>query len=58
MIVLDTNVLSALMRRTPDPNVVAWLDAQPRTSVWITAITVLEVRFGCKSCRPGRDARC
>jgi predicted nucleic acid-binding protein len=46
MIVLDTNVLSALMRRTPDPQVVAWLDAQPRTSVWITVITVLEVRLG------------
>jgi toxin FitB len=45
MIVLDTNVLSALMRRTPDPQVVAWLDAQPRTSMWITVITVLEVRF-------------
>ena len=46
MIVLDTNVLSALMRQTPDPKVVAWLDGQPRTSIWTTAITVLEVRFG------------
>jgi len=46
MIVLDTNVLSALMRQTPDLAVVAWLDRQPRTSIWTTAITVLEVRFG------------
>ena len=46
MIVLDTNVLSALMRQTPDAKVVDWLDRQPRTSVWTTAITVLEVRFG------------
>jgi len=46
MIVLDTNVLSALMRELPDPKVVAWLDRQPRTSIWTTAITVLEVRFG------------
>jgi len=46
MIVLDTNVLSALMRQTPDVKVVDWLDRQPRTSVWTTAITVLEVRFG------------
>ena len=46
MIILDTNVLSALMLRTPDGNVVAWLDRQPRTSIWITSITILEVRFG------------
>jgi len=46
MIILDTNVLSALMRATPDPRVVAWLDQQPRTSVWTTSVTILEVRFG------------
>ena len=46
MIILDTNVLSALMRQTPDKNVVAWLDRQPRTSIWTTSVTVLEVRFG------------
>jgi len=46
MIVLDTNVLSALMRDVPDPGVVAWLDEQPRTSVWTTAVTVLEIKFG------------
>ena len=46
MIVLDTNVLSALMRQRPDPEVVDWLDAQPRSSVWTTAVTVLEIRFG------------
>jgi predicted nucleic acid-binding protein len=46
MIVLDTNVLSALMRRSANSNVVAWLDRQPRTSVWTTSITVLEIDFG------------
>ncbi|MGH9256623.1 MAG: type II toxin-antitoxin system VapC family toxin [Vicinamibacterales bacterium] len=46
MIVLDTNVLSALMRQRPDPEVVEWLDEQPRSSVWTTAVTVLEIRFG------------
>jgi len=46
MIILDTNVLSALMRHPPDQRVIAWLDKQPRSSVWTTAITVLEVRFG------------
>lgn len=46
MIILDTNVLSALMQVTPDRRVIGWLDHQPRTSTWITSITVLEVRFG------------
>ena len=46
MIILDTNVLSALMRQTPDKNVIVWLDKQPRTSVWTTSVTTLEVRFG------------
>ena len=46
MTILDTNVLSALMHVAPDKNVVAWLDRQPRASIWITSITVLEIRFG------------
>ena len=46
MIVLDTNVLSALMLSVPQPKVVDWLNSQPRSSVWITSITALEVRFG------------
>ena len=46
MIILDTNVLSALMRQAPDQEVIDWLDAQARSSVWTTAVTVLEIRFG------------
>src|SRR5512146_2470672 len=46
MIILDTNVLSALMRQMPDREVVEWLDRQPRTSIWTTSITILEIRFG------------
>lgn len=46
MIVLDTNVLSALMQQVPEPRVVKWLDEQPDTSVWITSITLFESRFG------------
>lgn len=34
------------MRHTPDQSVIAWLDRQPRTSVWTSSVTVLEVRFG------------
>jgi predicted nucleic acid-binding protein len=54
MIVVDTNVLSALMRRVPDPKVIAWLDRQPRTSVWTTSITILEVRFGLQVMQVGK----
>lgn len=54
MIILDTNVLSALMQQTPDPAVVAWLDRQPRTSVWTTSVTVLEVRFGLEVMAAGK----
>src|SRR5260370_3071861 len=46
MIILDTNVLSALMRQTADKIVVAWLDKQPRTSIWTTSVTILEIQFG------------
>jgi predicted nucleic acid-binding protein len=57
MIVLDTNVLSALMRREADPAVVAWLDLQPSESVWTTAVTVFEIRFGLELLAPGRRKR-
>jgi predicted nucleic acid-binding protein len=46
MIVLDTNVLSALMRAEPDRPVVRWLDRLAAESIWTTSITVFEVRFG------------
>ena len=46
MIILDTNVLSALMRQTPEVSVIAWLDRQPAESVWITSITLFEARLG------------
>ena len=46
MILLDTNVLSALMLRQPEPKVVDWLDNQPSESIWTTSVTVFEVRTG------------
>jgi predicted nucleic acid-binding protein len=46
MIVLDTNVLSAMMQAKPDEHVVAWLDKQARTSMWTTSVTIFEIGFG------------
>jgi predicted nucleic acid-binding protein len=54
MIILDTNVLSALMRRIPDNHVIAWLDKQPRTSIWTTSVTILEIRFGLQTMPVGK----
>ena len=54
MILLDTNVLSAMMRAAVEPAVERWLDAQPAESVWTTSITVFEIRFGLKLLAPGR----
>jgi toxin FitB len=46
VIVLDTNVISALMREAPELCVIKWLDAQPVDSIWVTSITVFEAHFG------------
>jgi toxin FitB len=54
VIVLDTNVLSALMRTNPEASVVEWLDRQPSDSVWLTSITVFEARFGLALLPKGR----
>lgn len=54
MIILDTNVLGALMRTAPEAPVVAWLDRQPADSVWITSITLFEARFGLALLPSGR----
>lgn len=46
MIVLDTNVVSELMRPAPDPRVLAWLDAQNADTLWLTSVNVVELLFG------------
>ena len=46
MIVIDTNVLSALMREVPERPVVEWLDRRAAESIWITSITLFEARLG------------
>jgi toxin FitB len=46
MIVLDTNVISELMRATPATAVVRWVNARPATSLYVTSITQAEVLHG------------
>lgn len=57
MIVLDTNVLSELMRSAPDPVVIAWLDRQPSESVWTTSVTLFEIGFGIELLETGDRKR-
>ena len=54
MILLDTNVLSALMQREPPAAVIAWLDAQPPESLWISSVTLFEARYGIALLADGR----
>jgi hypothetical protein len=46
MIILDTNVLSALMQRRPEITVINWLDKQPPEAIWLSSITLFESRYG------------
>ncbi|CAG2134315.1 Toxin FitB [Cupriavidus yeoncheonensis] len=54
MIILDTNVLSELMRAQADPSVIAWLDRQEPASIAITAVTVAELLYGIARLPDGR----
>lgn len=54
MIVLDTNVLSGIMRVEPDVAVTAWLDRQLPHRLCVTAITVFEARTGIARMAEGR----
>ena len=54
MIILDTNVLSALMRNAPDQTVASWMDRQPQSSVWTNSITILEIQTGLHVMPSGR----
>jgi len=46
MILLDTNVVSALMLKQPERHVVQWLDQQDPRQVWLPSVVMFELRFG------------
>ncbi len=54
MIVLDTNVLSELMRASPAPAVISWLGQQPALELCTTAVSVAEIRYGLARLPRGR----
>lgn len=57
MIVLDTNIISELMKPTPEPSVIAWLDRQSALSIWTTSVCVFEVRAGLNTLAAGQRQR-
>ncbi|MEW5421258.1 type II toxin-antitoxin system VapC family toxin [Amorphus sp. 3PC139-8] len=54
MIVLDTNVVSELMRPAPDPSVIEWVAARPRRTLFTTTITQAEILYGIELLADGR----
>ena len=54
MILVDTNVVSEPLRNAPEPRVAEWLDAQALETLYLSAITVAELRFGVRSLPAGR----
>jgi len=46
MILLDTNVMSEPLRHTPEPRVIKWIDAQAMETLFLSAVTVAELRAG------------
>ena len=46
MIILDTNVLSELMRPKPSPRVAAWVAKQPAAELCTTSVTKAEIFYG------------
>ncbi len=48
MILLDTNIISELMKTTPHPSVLAWINQQLNDTLFICSITVAEISYGLK----------
>ncbi|XAZ26092.1 type II toxin-antitoxin system VapC family toxin (plasmid) [Sinorhizobium sp. B11] len=54
MILLDTNVISEPWKPAPNETVVAWLDAQTIETLFLSAITIAELRFGIAAMPSGK----
>lgn len=54
MILVDTNVFSALMRLDQEPRVISWLDGIEESILCVSAITLFETQHGLSSLPPGR----
>jgi len=57
MIVLDTNVVSEMMSATPAPAVVSWLNDQETARLFLTSVSIGEVRYGLRILPQGKRRR-
>ena len=57
MILLDTNVISEMMRERPDPAVSAWLDKQPEEDLWTASVVLAELLSGIDMMPAGRKQK-
>lgn len=53
MILLDTNIISEMMKKAPDAQVVAWLDAQAAADLYISSVSIAEIIYGLKALPAG-----
>lgn len=49
MIILDTNIISEMMKNIPSPSVMSWIDQQQITQLFITSITIAEIYYGLRA---------
>ena len=54
MILVDTDLISEPLRKVPEARAIDWIDAQPMETLYLSAITVAELRFGVASLPAGK----
>ncbi|MBV8802318.1 MAG: type II toxin-antitoxin system VapC family toxin [Gammaproteobacteria bacterium] len=54
MIILDTNIISELMKSSPSIKMIDWLNKQDATQLYITTITIAEISYGLNALPPSR----
>lgn len=54
MIILDTNVISALMRPEHNPEIIEWASSRPAAALWLNAVSLMEIRVGLLTMPLGR----
>lgn len=57
MILLDTNVVSAVMTPRPEPLVLEWLDRQDTVTLYLSTITIAEIGYGLRVLPDGKRRR-
>ncbi|SRR5579883_497940 len=57
MILLDTNIISEMMKQSPSTKVIAWIDSQEVTQLFISTISLAEISYGIMALPKGNRQR-